>query len=65
MDQLARKIADAEAGLADPSLFAKDPSRAVALGKARAQAADGLDAAEMEWMAAAEAYEGAKAEAGV
>jgi ATP-binding cassette subfamily F protein 3 len=60
MDQLTRRIADADAGLADPSLFAKDPARAVTLGKTRAEAADGLEAAELEWMEAAEAYEAAK-----
>jgi ATP-binding cassette subfamily F protein 3 len=65
MDQLTRKIAETDAALADPALFAKDPGRAVTLGKARAEAADGLEVAELEWMEAAEAYEAAKAEAGV
>jgi ATP-binding cassette subfamily F protein 3 len=65
MDQLTRRIADADASLADPALFAKDPGRAVTLGKVRAEAADGLEAAELEWMDAAEAYEAAKLEAGV
>jgi ATP-binding cassette subfamily F protein 3 len=65
MDQLTRKIADADSTLADPALFSKDPARAVALGKARAEAAAGLETAELEWMEAAEAYEAAKLEAGV
>ncbi len=65
MDALTGKIAEVDAALADPALFTRDPARAVALGKARVEAADQLAAAEMAWMEAAEAYEEAKTEAGV
>ncbi|MHB8287321.1 MAG: ABC transporter ATP-binding protein, partial [Caulobacteraceae bacterium] len=65
MEQLTGKITQADTALADPALFAKDKSKAVTLGKTRADAAAQLEAAEMEWMEAAEAYETAKTEAGV
>jgi ATP-binding cassette subfamily F protein 3 len=65
MAQLSAKIAQADTALADPALFAKDKSKAVALGKTRADAAAALEAAEMEWMETAEAYEAAKTAAGV
>jgi len=65
MEALTRKIADTDTLLADPALFTRDAARAVALGKTRAEAADQLETAEMEWMEAAEAYETAKTEAGV
>ena len=65
MDALSAKLTELDAALADPALFTRDAARAVALGKARAEAADALAAAEGEWMTAAEAYETARAEAGV
>ena len=65
MDALTRRIAEADAALSDPALFTREPARAVALGKARAEAGDQLATAETAWMEAAEAYEAAKAEAGV
>ena len=65
MDTLTGKIAELDGALSDPALFTRDPARAVALGKARAEAADHLGATEVAWMEAAEAYEAAKAEAGV
>jgi ATP-binding cassette subfamily F protein 3 len=43
--------------LADPNLFAKNGDKAAYLGRQRAQAQAKLDAAEAEWMAAAEAVE--------
>ena len=64
MDALTGKIAELDGALADPALFTRDPGRAVSLGKARAEAADHLDAAETAWMEAAEVYETAKVEAG-
>ena len=64
MDALSAKLAELDATLADPALFTRDAARAVKLGKARAEAADALAAAEGEWMEAAEAYEAARAEAG-
>ena len=65
MDALTGKISELDGALSDPGLFTRDPARAVALGKARAEAADQLGAAETAWMEAAEAYEAAKADAGV
>ncbi len=65
MEALTRKIADTDTELAHPDLFARNPAKAVALGKARAEAADQLETTEMEWMEAAEAYEAAKTAAGV
>ncbi len=65
MDTLTGKIAELDRALSDPALFARDPAGAVALGKARVEAADQLGMAEMAWMEAAEAYEAAKVEAGV
>jgi ATP-binding cassette subfamily F protein 3 len=65
MDQLTKTLAATDAALADPALFTKDPARAVALGKTRAETADALEAAELAWMEAAELYETAKTEAGV
>jgi len=65
MDQLTKTLAATDAALADPALFTKDPARAVALGKTRAETADALEAAELDWMEAAELYETAKTEAGV
>ena len=64
MEALSAKLAEFDASLADPTLFTRDAAGAVRLGKARAEAADRLAAAEGEWMEAAEAYETAKAEAG-
>jgi ATP-binding cassette, subfamily F, member 3 len=65
METLSRKLAEHDVALSDPALFTRDPTRAIALGKSRAEAADKLAEAEAEWMTAAEAYEEAKAEAGV
>ena len=63
MDALNRHIADADVTLSEPALFTREPTRAIAIGKARAEAADQLAEAEMAWMEAAEAYEAAKMEA--
>jgi ATP-binding cassette subfamily F protein 3 len=41
-----------DAALADGTLFARDPAKAAALSKSRAQAADALAQAEDEWLAA-------------
>ena len=65
MDALTRRIAEMDRALSDPALFGREPARAVALGKARAEAADQLATAETAWMEAAEAFEAAKANADV
>ncbi len=62
---LSQKLAEADAVLANPALFARDQARAVALGRARAETADALEAAELAWMEAAEAYEAVRLEASV
>ena len=51
--------------LADPDLYVKDPPKAVAFGKDKAKLEETLVKLEADWMIAAEAYETAKAEAGV
>ena len=64
MEGLTRQIADHDTALADPTLFTRDPARAIALGKTRADAAARLEAAETDWMEAAEAHEASKAAVG-
>ena len=73
---LAQKIKDAEADvarltvslqridavLADPQLYARDPARAAALSKERAEATLALSAAEESWLTLSGEYESAMAE---
>ena len=65
METHTAQIAKLNTQLSDPALFAKHAARAAELGRERARAEDALGAAEAEWMEAAEAYETAKAEAGI
>ena len=58
------KLAEADAALVNPALFARDPAAVITLGRVRAEAAKALEAAEAAWMAATEAFEVATAEAG-
>jgi ATP-binding cassette subfamily F protein 3 len=58
--QLTADIATIDRQLAD-GLFARDPSRATALSKQRAEAADALAKAEEDWLNASAAYEDAMA----
>ena len=51
--------------LADPDIYTKDPAKAVSLGKDKAKLEETLVKLEADWMIAAEAYETAKAEAGI
>jgi ATP-binding cassette subfamily F protein 3 len=60
MARVAAEIARFDAALAD-GLFARDPARAAALSKQRAQAAAALADAEEEWLSASAAYESAMA----
>jgi len=46
-----------DAALAAPGLFARDPQKAAALAKARADAAEALAQAEAEWLDASATYE--------
>jgi ATP-binding cassette subfamily F protein 3 len=52
-------------GLATPGLWEKDPGLAAELNKKRARAEALIEAAEMSWLEADDAYETARAEAGV
>ncbi len=55
--ELAASIARLDAALSAAGLFARDPAKAAALAKARADASDALAAAEAEWLEASAAYE--------
>ena len=57
----ARALEEIDAALADPDVFARDPARAADLGRRREQAQAALEAAELDWLEAAEAYEAVKA----
>jgi ATP-binding cassette subfamily F protein 3 len=57
--RLSEEIARLEAALAEPGLFARNPSRASALAKARAEAVRALARAEDEWLEASAAFESA------
>lgn len=59
--RLTDDIARIDAALATPGLFARDPDKAAALSKARADAADALTRAEDEWLAASAELETAMA----
>ena len=56
-----RNVAELDAELAKPGLYAKDPSKAAELTKRRVRLQERLDAAERDWLAAAEAYQAAEA----
>jgi ATP-binding cassette subfamily F protein 3 len=58
-----RAAAELDKALADPTIFTRDPAKAADLGRQRAKKQEALDAAETKWIAAAEAYEMAKANA--
>jgi ATP-binding cassette, subfamily F, member 3 len=60
VSRLTADIAAIDAQLAS-DLFARDPAKATALSKARADAADALARAEEDWLAASAEYEGAMA----
>jgi ATP-binding cassette subfamily F protein 3 len=55
-----RYVAEIDAELAAPDLYAKNPSKVAELTKRRARLQERLDAAERDWMAAAEAYQAAE-----
>jgi ATP-binding cassette subfamily F protein 3 len=59
MTRLNREIARIDTELAQPGLFARDPAKAVALSKTRAEAADALAQAEEDWLAASAEIEAA------
>jgi ATP-binding cassette, subfamily F, member 3 len=59
--ELNTELAKLDKALADPLLFTKDPQKATAVSKKRADAARRLEAAEARWLAANEDYEAAMA----
>jgi ATP-binding cassette subfamily F protein 3 len=61
VSRLGREISELDAGLADGTLFARDPAKAAALAKARAAAAAALARAEEDWLEAGAALQSAMA----
>jgi ATP-binding cassette subfamily F protein 3 len=61
IDRLSKEIARLDAVLADGALFSRDPGKAAATAKARADHARALAQAEEEWLAAGEALQSATA----
>jgi ATP-binding cassette subfamily F protein 3 len=59
--RLTGEIARIDAALSDPYLFSRDPAKAAALAKSRAEAAAALARAEEDWLAASAEYEAAMA----
>jgi ATP-binding cassette subfamily F protein 3 len=59
--RLTQEIARTDVALAVPGLFARDPKKAAALAKARADAVDALARAEDDWLAASADFEAAMA----
>jgi ATP-binding cassette subfamily F protein 3 len=59
--RLTQEIARADTALAAPDLFARDPKKAAALAKARADAVNALARAEDDWLAASAEFEAAMA----
>ncbi|THD59691.1 ABC-F family ATP-binding cassette domain-containing protein [Phenylobacterium sp.] len=53
----AAALAEIDARLTDPTVFAKDPAKAADLGRKREAAQAMVETAEAEWLAAQEAYE--------
>jgi ATP-binding cassette subfamily F protein 3 len=50
-------LAEIDALLTDPAVFAKNPGKAADLGRRRDAAQAAVEASEAEWLAAQEAYE--------
>jgi len=57
MARLSREVEALDLQLSDPALYVKEPAKAAELGTRRDKLGERLDAAEAEWVAAAEAYE--------
>ena len=56
------RIAEIDRTLADPQLYVRDPARAAALNKERAETAQALAAAEDRWLTLSSRYESAMAD---
>ncbi|OYW82412.1 MAG: glycosyl transferase family 1, partial [Asticcacaulis sp. 32-58-5] len=65
IEAISNKIKLIDLKLADPEIYTKDQAKAVSYGKEKAKLEDDMVALEANWMDAAEAYESAKAEAGL
>jgi ATP-binding cassette subfamily F protein 3 len=61
MTRLGTEMTRIDSALADPNLFARDPAKATALSKARAETARALAQAEEDWLEASSEYESAMA----
>ena len=61
MNRLTAEIARLDQALAEPGLFARDPAKAAAMAKSRADQAAALARAEEEWLAASAQFEAAMA----
>ncbi|HEY5962834.1 MAG TPA: ABC-F family ATP-binding cassette domain-containing protein [Xanthobacteraceae bacterium] len=59
MARLTREIEKLDAALADGTLFSRDPAKAAAMAKSRAECADALAKTEEDWLAAGAALEAA------
>ncbi len=64
-ERLKGVLAKIDAGLATANLWEKDPDAAADLTRKRARCVELIEAAEMSWLEADDAYEQARAEAGV
>jgi ATP-binding cassette subfamily F protein 3 len=60
MARLAREIEKLDAALADGGLFTRDPAKAAATAKSRAECASALAKVEEDWLAAGSALEAAE-----
>jgi len=58
--RLTREIEKLDAALADGGLFTRDPAKAAATAKSRAECANALAKAEEDWLAAGSALEAAE-----
>ena len=57
IERLTKHIETLDAQLADGTLFARDPAKAAAISKSRAESADTLAKAEEDWLAAGAALQ--------
>jgi len=58
----SKALAEIDAALTDPKIFAEQPARAAELGRRRTQAVAALEAAEATWLETAEAYDAVRAD---
>ncbi|MDP3748743.1 MAG: ABC-F family ATP-binding cassette domain-containing protein [Phenylobacterium sp.] len=63
LGRATQALVEIDKALTDPKVFAQNPAKAADLGRRRDQAQAALDAAELEWLEANEAYEAVKSDA--